>query len=283
MLKTLKLDSRPPAPALTELDLVRSLLATRSGIDFGRHRLSFLESRVRRRMSQVGARSLYEYYRMVAASEAGELQALVDEVSIHETSFFRNPPQFAMLASHVLRERVSARLAHGVRALRLWSAGCSTGQEPYSLAMVLIESVVVTAAWDVRVLASDISAQAVAHAGRAAYAATQLDGLDEIRLQRFFERRGDVHVVRAWLHRLVSFSRANLLDEPPATDLDVVFCRNVMIYFDRERQRQLVARLAASLAPGGFLFLGHTESLSGLSDAFQMVSHGRGIAYRKKE
>src|ERR1051326_124934 len=130
MLKIEKVSARPePAPQV-EVDLLRTLLATRSGIDFGQHRLSFLESRIRRRMTQVGARSLYEYYRMVAASEAGELQALVDEVSIHETSFFRNLPQFEMLARHVLRERVSARLAHGVRSLRLWSAGCSTGQEP---------------------------------------------------------------------------------------------------------------------------------------------------------
>src|SRR5262249_57587398 len=133
-------------------------------------------------------------------------------------------------------EGVGARLAHGVRSLRLWSAGCSTGQEPYSLAMVLIESVVVTAAWDVGVLASDISGQVLAQAARAAYGATQLEGLDEIRQLRFFERKGDTHVVRAWLRKLVSYSRANLLGEPPGRDLDVLFCRNVMIYFDRHRQ-----------------------------------------------
>src|SRR6185436_9691349 len=117
-----------------EMRLFRDLLSNTSGMDFGRLRETFLESRLRRRMREAGARSLYEYYRMVTApggGAEGELQTLVDEVSIHETSFFRNPPQFDTLETTVLADRVSARLRQGRRRLYLWSAGCSTGQEPY--------------------------------------------------------------------------------------------------------------------------------------------------------
>ncbi|HLA77596.1 MAG TPA: protein-glutamate O-methyltransferase CheR [Vicinamibacteria bacterium] len=265
-----------------ELELFRSLLVSRSGIDFGRHREAFLEARLRRRMTVSGARSLYEYYRMVTApGSGGELQALVDEVSIHETSFFRNPPQFDLLRDLVLPERVSARLRASDRVLRLWSAGCSTGQEPYSMAMTLGETMVLSTTWDVRLLATDISAQALKQAARGSYTAQQTDGLSPDRLRRFFEHRSGQHTVRDWVRRGVEFLQGNLLEEPPGRDMDAVFCRNVMIYFDRESQKRLITRLTRALAPGGYLFLGHTETLAGLSDAFRMVSQDRGIAYQR--
>ena len=208
-------------------------------------------------------------------------QALVDEVSIHETSFFRNPPQFDLLRDLVLPERVSGRLRASDRVLRLWSAGCSTGQEPYSLAMTLGETMVLSTTWDVRLLATDISAQALKQAARGSYTPQQMDGLSPDRLRRFFEHRSGQHTVRDWVRRGVEFVQGNLLDEPSSRDMDVVFCRNVMIYFDRESQKRLIARLTRALAPGGYLFLGHTETLAGLSDAFRMVSHERGIAYQR--
>lgn len=271
-----------PQKSSAELELFRSLLAIRSGIDFGRHRETFLENRLKRRMTLAGARSLYEYYRMVTApGSGGELQALVDDVSIHETSFFRNPPQFDLLGEVVLPDRVSVRLHSGDRSLRLWSAGCSTGQEPYSMAMTLGESVVLSNAWDVRLLATDISCEALRQANRGVYGAHQVDGVSAERLRRFFEHRNNHYTVRDWVRRGIDFHQANLLDEPPSRDVDVVFCRNVMIYFDREVQRKLVTRITRMLATGGYLFLGHTETLAGLSDGFRMISHRRGIAYQK--
>jgi chemotaxis protein methyltransferase CheR len=263
-----------------EIRLFRDLLSKRSGIDFGRHRELLLENRLRRRMAEAGARSLYEYYRMVTAGE-GELQALVDEVSIQETSFFRNPPQFELLGSVVLPERVSLRLRDGHRRLRLWSAGCSTGQEAYSLAIVLLETVVLPETWEVRVLGTDLSARALGQAVRGAYDPRQVDGLAEARLRGFFERKHGGYVARDWVRQGVEFLKGSVLDEPPLLDCDVVFCRNVMIYFDRDRQRQLVSQLARAVAPGGYLFLGHTESLAGLTDAFRMVCRGRAIAYQR--
>jgi chemotaxis protein methyltransferase CheR len=265
-----------------EIELFRDLLVRRSGIDFGRHREAFLESRVRRRMRQAGARSLYEYYRMVtgAGDSSPELQALVDEVSIHETAFFRNPAQFQTLESLVLPERISTRLKERRRRLHLWSAGCSTGAEPYSIAITLLEHAVLPETWDVRLTATDISTEVLRQARAGSYTVQQAEGLSDEQKRRYFERRGAHLVARSWLRRHVEFHAGNLMDGPPVFDLDVVFCRNVMIYFDRERQRRVVEMFAHAIAPGGFLFLGHTETLGG-HPAFRMVSRARGIAYQR--
>jgi len=277
--------SRPPAVSrgTAEIDLFRQLLASRSGISFGQSREAFLEGRLKRRMVKTGARSLYEYYRIVTTPGAGtrELQTLVDEVAINETSFFRNPPQFEFLAKTALPERLRVQQKAGQRRLRVWSAGCSTGQEPYSLAMVFLEAAVFHESWDLALVGTDVSARAVEHARCGEYEEAQLHGISEARRRRFFERTGSRYAVRGWARRGIEFVRASLFDGPPWGDADIVFCRNVMIYFDAEYQRKLAARLASSLAPGGYLFLGHTESLRGLSDAFRLVALGSGVAYQR--
>ena len=276
--------TRSGAASAAEIDLFRHLLLRASGIHFGRHREAFLESRLRRRMRKVGARSLYEYYRRVAGAQAapGELQALVNEVSIHETAFFRNPAQFQALETTVIPERVAARLREQRRRLHVWSAGCSTGQEPYSIAMSIFDTTVLADAWDIRIFATDISTDVLAQAREGVFPASQLARLGQERQLRFFARSGESFAVRPWIRRRVEFIQANVFDGPPRLDLDVIFCRNVMIYFDAGRQRQLVAMAARALAPGGYLFLGHTESVAGLTDAFRMVSRSGGIVYVKQ-
>jgi chemotaxis protein methyltransferase CheR len=279
----------PERPALRprgspELELFRSLLSSHSGIDFGQHREVMLENSLRRRMTEAGARTLYEYYRMVTAPGTGqrELQTLVDDVSVHETSFFRNLAQFRTLENVALPERVSRHLRERKRRMRIWSAGCSTGQEPYSIAMSFHATVVLPSSWDLQITATDISAQVVQIARAGLYTQWQLEGLSAETIQRFFDRKGEHYSVRPWARRGVEFVTANVLDGAPGSDLDVIFCRNLMIYFDKPRQAQLIGRFVEALAPGGYLFLGHTESIAGLSDAFDRVSLGHGIAYRKR-
>jgi chemotaxis protein methyltransferase CheR len=250
---------------------------------FDRHREAFLESRVRRRMQEAGARSLYEYYRLVTAPGPGgrELQALVDEVAIHETAFFRNPAQFHTLASVVIPERLAARLLERRRRLHVWSAGCSTGQEAYSAAMTVWENAVLPDTWDARFVGTDVSAEVLRQATQGRYLPEQMSGVSPEQVRRYFDRKDGRYVVRGWLRRRVEFLPGNALDGPPGLDLDVVFCRNLMIYLDPAGQRRLVGVIARALAPGGFLFLGHTETLAGLTDAFRMVSRAHGIAYQK--
>ena len=249
-------------------------------------------------MKEVGARSLYEYYRMLTApgSAGGELQVLVDEISIQETSFFRNAPQFELFEREVLPQRIQERLSLGRRTLRLWSAGCSTGQEPYSMAVSVVESAVLTDAWDVQLWATDISAQALQAARRGEYESRQMTGVSPVRLERFFRRRTadrdepashpnraarqQTYVVRDWARKGLRFVLGSVLDGAPLEDLDAVFCRNVMIYFDRRRQERLIALLTRALAPGGYLFLGHAET-PGAAKGLRMVTRGLGIAYQR--
>jgi chemotaxis protein methyltransferase CheR len=268
--------------ASAEMSLFRQLLTSRAGMTFGDSRHAFLEGRVRGRMTKVGARSLYEYYRMIAApTGARELQELVDEVSINETSFFRIPSHFDFLATTALPARLRVRREARSKRLRIWSAGCSTGQEVYSIAMVYLETAVFHESWDLSIVGSDISAKALAQARTAAYDKRQMDEMTPARRQMFFDRKGERHVVRSWVKKGIEFMRGNILDGPPWNDVDVVFCRNVMIYFDPPHQQRLIGRIAEALAPGGYLFLGHTETLRGMSEAFRMVSLRPGIAYQR--
>jgi chemotaxis protein methyltransferase CheR len=267
-----------------EISLFRQLLTSRAGMVFGPSRQSFLEGRLKDRMEKSGARSLYEYYRMVAApSGHRELQALVDEISINETSFFRNPPHFDFLASTAIPSRLRARREQDQKSLRIWSAGCSTGQELYSIAMVFFETAVFHESWHLQMVGTDISARAVHHARIGTFDDRQMADVSLERRRRFFDHKAGGHTVRAWARRGTEFACGNILDGPPWHDADVIFCRNVMIYFDPTNQKKLVRRLADNLAPGGYLFLGHTESLRGVSDRFQMVSLQPGIVYRRLE
>lgn len=270
--------------ASAEINLFRELLSSRSGMTFSPARAAFLEGRLRRRMAKAGARSLYEYYRIVTTpvTGAGELQALVDEVSVNETSFFRNPSHFEFLATTALPQRLRERQQSGEKRLRIWSAGCSTGQEAYSIAMVFLETTIFHESWELSLVGTDVSARAVQTARGGEYEEARLDGVSADRRQRFFEKRGSKYSVRSWVRRGIEFVRGNLLDGPPWPEADIVFCRNVMIYFDEAHQQRLARRLAEALVPGGYLFLGHTESLRGLSDAFRMVSLRPGVAYQRE-
>jgi chemotaxis protein methyltransferase CheR len=265
-----------------EITLFRQLLTTHAGMVFGPSRRAFLEGRLKGRMEKAGARSLYEYYRMVAGPTGQrELQALVDEVSINETSFFRNPPHFDFLGSTVLPARLRARRDDASNAVRIWSAGCSTGQELYSIAMVFLETAVFHESWSLALVGTDISEKAIRQARTGAFDDRAIRDVPPERRLRFFEHRNGEYSVREWARRGVEFVCGNILDGPPWNDVDVIFCRNVMIYFDAASQKKLVDRLADSLAPGGYLFLGHTETLRGVSERFRSVSLRPGIAYRK--
>jgi len=159
-------------------------------------------------------------------------------------------------------------------------AGCSTGQEPYSVAMAVIERLPEPETWTLRVFASDLSFTALERAQAGVYSADQIRGLREPYLSKYFHREQGNYVVNDDLRRRVVFDYHNLKHDNGLRALDVIFCRNVMIYFDVEEQRRLVARFSNCLVPGGYLFIGHAESLQGLSQQFAMVHRDKGIAYR---
>ena len=266
----------------SEFRLFRDLIYEECGVSLGVEKRAFLESRLRRRMDELGIKSGYEYYCIITApnGKSQELPTLLDSLMICETSFFRNQPQFDLLREVVLPDLVAKKVKAGTRLLRVWSAGCSTGQEPYSAVMTLLDSLPDLDSWTIRVFASDLSFTALERAQCGLYRADQLKGVDPQCVARYFRQENGHYVMSEGVRKRVIFDYHNLKHDNGLRGLDIVFCRNVMIYFDAEEQRKLVNRFANCLVPGGFLFLGHAESLQGLSTRFAMLHRNKGIAYR---
>lgn len=266
----------------SEFRLFSEFIYEECGVSLGVEKRTFLESRLRRRMDELEIKSGYEYYCVVNApgGRSQELPTLLDSLMICETSFFRNQPQFELLSEVVLPELVAKKEKAGTRLLRVWSAGCSTGQEPYSAVITLLESLPDLDSWTIRFFASDLSFTALERAQCAMYREEQLKGIDPQLIARYFRRENGYYRLSEAVRKHVIFDYHNLKHDNGLRGLDIVFCRNVMIYFDAEEQRKLVNRFANCLVPGGFLFLGHAESLQGLSTRFAMLHRNKGIAYR---
>lgn len=246
------------------LRTVESLVQERSGIDLS-GKEDLIRSRLIRRLDELGLESGNEYVRLIREDETGgELRQFLDALSTNVTSFFRTPHHFELLA-----RRVRELLARGQRSFRIWSAGCSTGEEPYSIAMVL-EEVFAERSIDWRILATDLSTAAlgVAQAGR--YAEEAVDVVEPAERARSFEvvDDGDVrrYRVRDRYRHHILFRRLNLAETPfPLRGPhDAIFCRNVMIYFDDRLRERILDEFARLMAPGGLVFVGASESLVGL-------------------
>jgi chemotaxis protein methyltransferase CheR len=256
---------------------LRLLLSRAAGLVFDDSRRDSMGYSLGERLRATGIASVGEYLEEVCAPGSAERQRLIDEVTIQETHFFRNPPQMRALRAHVLPELVRHASAHG-RRLRIWSAGCSTGEEPYTIAMMIRELLPSTAGWDIKVIATDISENALDAARHATYGARAVQLASAAEVARFFvPLDGGRYEVRPEVRELVELRHHNLVqDAPPADALDLVLCRNVTIYFSRETTRALMGRLHTALRDGGYLFLGHSETLWQVSEDFRLVSLGTG-------
>jgi chemotaxis protein methyltransferase CheR len=268
-----------------EYRLFRKLIYDECGIDFHLDKLILLEGRVRKRMAACGMESYYQYYQYLKQGLTGarELIVLLDLLTINETTFFRNKPQFELLSGVVLPELIAKKRREGSNHLKIWSAGCSSGQEPYSVAIKVLETVSFPDQWDIKILASDISFRMleIAHAG--SYNPQQLRGLDEQRLNRYFAFVDGEYKIIERVKRMVTFDYHNLKNDNRIRDFDIIFCRNVMIYFDMAECVRLIERFANSLVKTGYMFIGHAETLMGMSKRFKMIHKDKGIAYRKEE
>ncbi|MDP9102120.1 MAG: protein-glutamate O-methyltransferase CheR [Actinomycetota bacterium] len=273
-----------------EFATVRTLLARAAGLAFDESRRESLGYSLGARIEETGSRSVAAYLDTVSRDPA-ERQRLLDEVTIQETHFFRNPPQIRALRTHVLPELVRHAATNGKR-LRVWSAGCSTGEEPYSVAMMIRELLPSTAGWDVKVVATDVSERALEQARLAVYGARAVQMATPEELDTFFvPHPGGTYEVRQDVRDLVELRHHNLVTEQPpfgAEDrVDLILCRNVTIYFSRDTTRSLMQRLHACLRDGGYLFLGHSETLWQVSDDFRLVALGTGdssaFVYRRVE
>ncbi len=259
---------------------LRALVKSLTGINLGEQKRELVYSRLARRLRALQLRSFAEY-RELLGRDARELTELCNAITTNLTAFFREPHHFQYLRDQWLIPLAAAR--SGTRRLRIWSAACSSGEEAYSIAMTVAETLTDPAHWDVRILATDLDSEMLARARLGIYAPERLHGVSPPRLQRFFieHREGGVvsQRIAPEVAALVAFKQLNLVRALPMKGpLDAVFCRNVVIYFDKDTQRDLFARIARLQRPGDLLFLGHSESLFRVSESYALI--GKSI-YRR--
>lgn len=252
-----------------EFELFRTLIWKESGISLGPNKKEFLRTRLLPRLRALGCRTFRQYYRWVLTdADMVELMHLLDAISTNLTSFFREAGHFSFLADRALPELLGSTQPPQPRCLRAWSAGCSTGEEAYSLAITLAEYACQAPSLTIKVLGTDISGRVLTLARRGVYPKERLGGVSAEILRRYFQRgvgrQAGYLRVKSELAGLVTFARHNVLQEMPFRALDLIFCRNVLIYFARQDQHQVVERFCRVLAPQGYLFVGHSESLAGL-------------------
>jgi chemotaxis protein methyltransferase CheR len=264
-----------------DFEFLRRLSSQRTGIVVTDDKFDMFYSRLARRVRALGLQNFADYCDYLEQpAHDDELIELVNALTTNLTSFFRENHHFDYLAERVLPE--VAQRNRGARSLRLWSAGCSTGEEPYSLAMVLAEQEKLLRGWDIEVLASDIDSNALAQASAGIYPLNRVENLPRARLKRFLQRgrgaqQGKARV-RDNIRHYIRFEQINLMERLAVEKKDVIFCRNVIIYFDRVTKARLLDRFADHLVDGGYLFVGHSESLLQVTDRFELVGH---TVYRK--
>src|SRR5882757_4329523 len=274
-----------------ELKLLQALVYQECGMHFDERRTHFLQDRLQRRLKECQLDSFYSYYRLLISKEGkAELARLLENLTVNETSFFRNKAQLDLFHKHILDDLMRRKQSQRDYSLRIWSAGCSTGQEPYTLAMLIADSLayyylrnpqsvtmpspkpLIPPPWKVEIIASDIS-----------YSETQMATVDYSYRLRYFDKVGERYAIKKALKEVVHFDFHNLKTEYLPQRNDVIFCRNVMMYFDEAEQKRLLEKFARCLNLQGYLFVGHAESLLALTNKFAMVHRNSGTAYQKVE
>ena len=268
---------------LAEFRLLRELFNEHCGIVFGVEARLVVERRLRDRLAALGLASFNEYYQLLRFDERGraELEEAIDLVTINETYFLREAYQLRAYKDEILPALRAA--PHTRERLSVWSAGCSTGEEVYSVAMLTRESGHFPGR-AVRIFGSDISRRCLAHARRGVYGVSAFRAMPTDLRRRYFTERADGAHVADDLRGICQFGHLNLLDTPRSSvvgRVDVILCRNVLIYFDDVSRRRVIEMFYERLLPGGYLLLGHSESLLNVSTAFELVHLREDLVYRK--
>jgi len=285
-----------------EMRLLQTLVYQECGMYFDARRAHFLQDRLQRRLRECRMDSFYNYYRLLISPEGRqELMKLVENLTVNETSFFRNKAQLELFHKQILEELIATKQASGDYQIRIWSAGCSTGQEPYTIGMLLADALayhhlrmppsegiewprpLISPPWRVEIPASDINYTVLRAAQEGIYNEHQMSSVDYSYRLRYFDKVGERYAMKKAIKELVHFDFHNLKTEFLPQKNDLIFCRNVMMYFDEAEQKRLLEKFYRCLRPGGYLLVGHAESLLGLTDKFVMVYKNAGTAYKRVE
>ena len=268
-----------------EFRKLAEFLYRRTGMVFNETKRYYVERRIMDRMAATSNATFAQYFTYLRGETRGEVEQLINAFTINETYFYREDHQLECLARDLLPERVRGKRTH--QPLRIWSVPCSSGEEPYSIAMWLLENWPQVDTYDIEIVGSDIDTQVLEAAATGIFGKRALMRLSAALIDKYF-RQLDEH---RWqilddLRQSVQFSRVNLMETRetrPQGRFDVIFCRNVLIYFDEESRRLAAENLFESLLPGGYICLGHTESMSRISPLFEVCRFADAIVYRRPE
>jgi chemotaxis protein methyltransferase CheR len=261
----------PLSPA--EFDRIRELVRHHTGIALSEAKRQLVYGRLSRRLRALKMATFREYIVLLERGEPAEIEEFTNAVTTNLTSFFREPHHFEFLARELLPKLVARDT--GARRLRIWCCAASTGEEPYSISMVLREAQALLAGWDAKLLATDLDSNVLAHGMDGLYTEERFQTMSAARRAKWFEDVGGdppKFQAHAALRSLITFKQLNLMHEwPMKGPFDAIFCRNVIIYFDKDTQRKLFERMATLQRPGDYLFLGHSESLYRVCDKYDLI------------
>jgi len=257
-------------------ELYRDMIYKESGITFTPTNRSILESRLKERLREKNLDSVKAYYDKII-SDKEELKGFLDSITTNLTRFFRNQAHFDALEKFVIPEVMNIKKTPGT--IRIWSAGCSTGEEPYTISMLMSE--ILPKAWNYEITASDISLKCLMTAKEGFYNDTRIVGIPDNYLAKYFDKVDGGYKVHADIQSKIKFDYHNLKNDSQQRNLDVVFCRNVIIYFDEVAQTAVINRFWDSMASKSFLFIGHSESLFGMQTKFEFLKTEWATLYKK--
>ncbi len=272
-----------------EFRRLRDFVYEQCGIYVPDNRTYLMENRLANRLKDLELKTYDEYYHYLKydSGKVSELNRLFEVITTNETSFYRNPPQIKIFQEKVLREVLDELRKTRTKKLRIWSAGCSTGEEPYTIAMILYEVLgAEISSWDIKITANDLSTRVLLAAQAGLYAEHALRTTPPALVAKYFEKEGKGYRIDPRLKELISFQQINLNNRFQLKRIEsshIVFCRNVIIYFDNDMKKRVISSFYDNLVQGGQLLIGHSESLHNISRLFKPYHHPGAIVYKKEE
>ena len=266
---------------------IRDYIYSKSGLFFADHKKYLLENRITKRINSLNLKNYEEYMYLLkyGNNNLEELGKLFDAITTNETYFFRNEPQLKAFRGIIIPQLIKRQSGNFNNRVKIWSAGCSSGEEPYTLSIIFQEEAFKGIKIPYEILASDISREILDKAKKGVYGKYAMRNITNTQLISFFTKEGNDHKIKESVGRPVSHKIINLSEPhsyPITSKFDLIFCRNVLIYFDAEGKKKVIKKFYDLLNPGGYLFIGHSESLHGISDSFKLVHFERALAYRKE-
>lgn len=262
-----------------DYELFRKVIYDECGITFSSTNRSILDSRIKELLRKKGVATPQEYYNVITTNPE-EMKEMLDSVTTNLTRFFRNQPHFDALINYVIPNIIEIKKARGPdRVIKIWSAGCSTGEEPYTIAMILSE--ICPPDFDFRITASDISLKSLMVAQQGFYPENRIEGVPDNYLKKYFTKVDGGYQIKDEIKNKIRFDYHNLKNDSGARNLDVVFCRNVLIYFDEPAQLTVVNNFWNSMADKSYLYIGHSESLFGMKTQFEFIKTDWSCFYGK--